>query len=347
MGTPFTYAMLAAMAFGLGVPLSKALLDDIAPALLAGLLYFGAALALFVFQRLSRVLDPETKYAEAPVRRADLPWLALALLAGGVGGPLLLLYGLDGTDAGTASVLLSLEAVFTVSIAVAFLTESVSIRMLLGMMTVSGAALTLSLHQSSEWGLSLGAVGVAGATFCWAIDNNATGKISLKDPATIVIWKGLVAGAVNTLIAVALGVPRPAWLSIAAALGVGAVGYGVSLIFFIRALRGLGSARTTTLFGSAPFFGAALSALMFYESRSLVLLPAGLAAAAGTWLLAGERHEHQHEHPEMTHEHRHVHDEHHRHNHEGERIAEPHSHPHTHRGLRHSHAHVPDIHHRH
>lgn len=341
----YLYALAAGATFGLSVPLSKLLLERVDVVLLAGLLYWGAALALSLWRLVPR-RQAEREEGEAPLRRSDWPWLGLAIGAGGVVAPLLLLWGLDRTDAGTASLLLTLEAAFTALLAVAFFAESVTHRAVLGLLAISGAAALLALREQAGWGVSIGALAVAGATLCWGLDNNATGKVSAKDPLAIVRLKGLVAGSVNVGIALATGSDWPSLGATTAALAVGGLTVGVSLLCFILALREIGAARTTALFGTAPFIGTGLAALLFADSRTWVLAPAALAAGLGIWLLLTERHAHVHTHAPLTHEHRHVHDKHHQHEHAGPMRA-PHSHVHTHGALTHTHAHAEDLHHRH
>jgi drug/metabolite transporter (DMT)-like permease len=194
--------------------------------------------------------------------------------------------------------------------------------------------------------VSLHALAVLGACLLWGLDNNLTSRISLADPFAIAMWKGLVAGGANTVIGLVLtpAVPDGSWL---AALGVGALGYGASLVLYVLALRHLGAARTAAHFGTAPFFGAALAIALLGEPVTPLFAAAVALTAVGTWLAVTERHGHEHEHAAMEHEHRHVHDAHHRHEHLGHEGAEPHSHPHRHAPMRHRHAHFPDLHHRH
>lgn len=190
------------------------------------------------------------------------------------------------------------------------------------------------------------ALAVLAACLLWGLDNNLTARISLADPRAIAMWKGLAGGAVNTTLGLALMpmAPQVTWLI---ALGVGALGYGASLVLYVLALRHLGAARTAAHFGTAPFFGAVLSILLLGEQVTAVLAAAFALAATGTWLALTERHKHEHEHEAMDHEHRHVHDAHHQHAHRGDEGPEPHSHPHHHEPVRHRHAHFPDLHHRH
>ncbi len=122
----------------------------------------------------------------------------------------------------------------------------------------------------------------------------------------------------------------------------------MSLVFFVLALRSLGSARTGAYFSTAPFVGAAASLLLFREQPSERFVAAAGLMALGVWLHLSERHQHKHTHEAIEHEHMHLHDEHHQHAHAAEDPpGEPHSHPHRHEPLTHTHVHYPDIHHRH
>ncbi|RBL66992.1 EamA/RhaT family transporter, partial [Pseudomonas sp. MWU13-2625] len=183
---------------------------------------------------------------------------------------------------------------------------------------------------------------------CWAIENNLTRKVSASDALFIAGSKGLAAGVVNTGLALAIGAQLPAATALGPILLVGFLGYGVSLVLFVLALRGLGSARTGAYFSTAPFLGALISILILGESVSLWFLVAAALMAIGVWIHLMENHAHEHQHEPLAHNHRHRHDEHHQHEHGFEWDgSEPHSHPHEHAPIRHSHAHFPDVHHRH
>jgi hypothetical protein len=183
---------------------------------------------------------------------------------------------------------------------------------------------------------------------CWAIDNNLTRKISASDAVQIAGIKGLVAGAVNLAIGFALGLPLPALRNVFAAGMVGFCGYGLSLVFFVLALRNLGTARTGAYFSIAPFVGAAISLILLREAPGAGFWLAGALMGAGICLHLTEKHEHTHAHEPMSHAHQQVHDEHHQHQHDFPWDGkEPHVHPHQHEASTHTHPHVPDIHHRH
>jgi drug/metabolite transporter (DMT)-like permease len=194
---------------------------------------------------------------------------------------------------------------------------------------------------------AIGAAAIAGACLLWALDNNLTRLIAEADPLLIVEVKGLVAGTVNVLLALASGQSPPSLGTIAFGLALGAVSYGTSIVLFILAMRELGVARAGAYFATAPFFGAAGGLLLLGESPTPGLLGAAALMAVATWLLLHERHLHHHQHPTGTHIHVHVHDEHHQHAHEGWEGPEPHSHPHPTGPVEHEHPHTPDIHHDH
>jgi drug/metabolite transporter (DMT)-like permease len=342
--TGIVKALLAAVLFGLSTPLAKGLLAGTSPQLIAGLLYLGSGLGLGALW----VLHEWRTRTEAPLTRRDAPWLAGAIAAGGVLGPLLLLTGLAQTPASSASLLLNLEGVFTALIAWFVFRENVDRRIALGMSVIVLGGVLLSWHGQLAWGSLIGPLAIVGATLAWGIDNNLTQRVSASDPVQITALKGLVAGSVNTGIALWAGSAWPAALHIAGALALGLVSYGVSLVLYVRALRDLGAARTGAYFALAPFIGAAVSLMLWREPLTPVLLAAAVLMALGLWLHLSERHEHWHVHEPVTHTHAHVHDAHHQHAHSpGTPPGEPHTHEHTHAPLEHSHPHYPDIHHRH
>jgi drug/metabolite transporter (DMT)-like permease len=343
-GVPF--ALASAALFGASTPLAKLLLGAVDPWLLAGVLYLGAGLGLALVRPWLRRLG-EGSAAEAPLRRADLPWLAAVGLFGGVLGPVLLMLGLARTDAAAAALLLNLESLATLMIAWLVFRENVDRRIFLGAMAILAGAAVLSWSGGGA-GLSWGALLIAGACLAWGVDNNLTRKLSAADPVQIAMLKGLVAGPVNLALALAQGASLPAAGPLLGGLVVGFFGYGASLALFILALRHLGTARTGAYFATAPFVGALLAVPTFGEPVTLRLLVAGALMAFGVWLHLTERHEHEHEHEPLEHEHPHGHDEHHRHGHGPDAPpGEPHTHRHRHARLVHRHPHYPDLHHRH
>ncbi|BDI28247.1 membrane protein [Capsulimonas corticalis] len=334
-------ALLAAVLFGISTPFAKLLLGGTSPVLLAGLLYAGSGIGLSLLYFTRRTAD------EAPLTRKDWPWLAGAVLFGGVIAPVLLMTGLTHTPASSASLLLNLEGVCTSLLAWFVFKENFDRRIFLGMVLIVAGGIVLSWRGGSL-SLPLGSLAIAGACLCWGIDNNLTQKVSASNPYQVAAIKGAVAGVVNITIAFCLGAKLPGAAFLGGALLIGFLGYGLSLAFFVLALRHVGTARTGAYFSLAPFVGAVVSVLLLHEPIGFRLLIAAMFMAAGVWLHLTERHEHRHRHERLVHSHRHVHDEHHQHTHApGVDPAEPHTHEHIHEPLTHEHPHYPDLHHRH
>jgi drug/metabolite transporter (DMT)-like permease len=338
-------AMFAAVLFGASTPLAKELLRNVSPMMLAGLLYAGSGLGLGAWLVVRRLRGHA--HDEAALQRRDWPWLAGAVLFGGALGPALLMLGLKSTPASTASLLLNLEGVFTAALAWIVFRENVDRRIFLGMCAIVAGGAVLSWTQRPT-GVPWGALAIAGACLCWAIDNNLTRAVSASDPVRIAAIKGGVAGLFNIALATAMGDALPAPTMLWATGAIGLAGYGISLVLYVLSLRNLGAARTGAYFSTAPFVGATLSLLLLRETPDIAFWIAGALMATGVWLHVSERHVHEHTHERLEHEHRHVHDEHHQHRHDFPWDGtEPHSHPHVHEPMTHTHPHYPDLHHRH
>ncbi|RKP49602.1 DMT family transporter [Pararobbsia silviterrae] len=347
-------ALLAAVLFGATTPLAKALLGTLSPFVVAGLFYLGSGAGLAITICVKRCLRRDAVEREADVIEArEWPWLLGAIAAGGVAGPALLMIGLQGTPAVTTSLLLNLEGVLTAVIAWIVFRENVDRQIALGMFAIVAGGVLLA-WQPGTLRVPVGALWIAAACLCWAIDNNLTRKVSDHDAMKIACLKGLVAGTANLAIARVADVHGADALTlrdgalIGAAMLTGFAGYGVSLVLFVVALRHLGTARTGAYFSVAPLFGVVLSLILWPVVPPLAFWIAGGLMMIGVWLHLRERHEHAHTHEALAHSHRHRHDAHHDHEHDFEWDGvEPHVHPHRHAPITHSHAHYPDIHHRH
>lgn len=338
-------ALASAALFGVSTPLAKILVGNANPWLLAGLLYLGSGIGLLLVTLIVRSLGRAPK--EAPLRRADIPWLAAAVLAGGVAGPVLLMIGLSTTTASSSALLLNLEALATMAIAWLVFRENTGPRVLLGAAAILVGAVAIS-WQGGQLAFGPGGVAIAGACLAWGVDNNLTRKISNADPMQIATIKGLVAGATNFALALAFGASLPATSTILSAALLGFFSYGVSLTLFVLALRHIGAARTGVYFSAAPFIGAAISVALLSDPITPQLSLAAVLMALGVYLHLTERHEHVHTHEALDHEHLHTHDTHHQHAHgTNDPSGEPHTHRHTHAPLTHKHPHFPDLHHTH
>ena len=338
----YAIGLFAALLFGTSAPVSKLLLDDFGAQMLAGVLYLGAFIAVAPFVRL------RAGRSEARIRRSDLPLLSGIVVTGGIAAPVLLMLGLERLTGVAGSLLLNLEGPLTLIVGIVVLHEYLGRRAGAGSLIIFVGSAFIGFQGGSGTLDLVGVLLVLCACLGWAIDNNLTQRLSVRDPFQIVAVKTGVAAAVNIGLALARGESLPAWQPLLGALALGAFAYGVSILLDAYALRALGAAREAAVFATAPFAGALLAVPLLSETWTLGDMAAAAAMACGVMLLVRDRHDHEHVHAPIAHDHRHVHDEHHRHEHPpGIDPAEPHSHPHQHEPLVHAHPHVSDIHHRH
>jgi len=281
------------------------------------------------------------------LKKGDYPWLFGAVVSGGIIAPICLMLGLSQISGFTTSLLLNLEGIFTAVIAVIFFDEKAGKRLWLALMCMTVAGVFLTWDSSQSKFNFLGPLLVTFAMLCWGIDNNLTRNISTRNPIQITRIKGFVSGLVSISLAYTLGINIQWDVSILYALLLGSFSYGISLVFFIKALEGLGSFRTGIFFSLAPFIGAVTSLILLQEWIGWVMFPAIMLTVAGVWLISTEKHLHLHLHQEVVHTHLHNHkDSHHIHEHI-EIVHEPHVHEHKHPEESHIHSHWPDTHHRH
>ncbi len=338
----FWMALLSALLFGAATPVSKPLLSSLSTYHLAGLLYLGASLGVS-----GLTLGERNRVLPWRMDRANRLRLLGAVFFGGVLGPLALLAGLRLASASSVSVWLNLEMVATAVLGHLFFKDHLTRRSWLAAGGILLAALLLVWEGGAApvAGLRAGAL-VAGACLCWGIDNHLTALIDGITPAQSTFWKGLVAGATNLTIGVALAPLSASPWTIVAALGVGALSYGLSIVLYISSAQQLGATRSQFIFSTAPFWGVLLSVAFLGDPVTPRLVVSVALLALCIRLLVAERHAHLHTHPPLQHTHLHTHDVHHSH-HGDNPPPGAHSHPHVHAPLTHAHPHEPDLHHRH
>jgi len=343
---PLIYILVSAALFGISPPLAKLLVKDIPPVALAGLLYLGSFLGLTIYS-IGRGIVSNENMESTNLQRGDYPWLFGAVLSGGIIAPICLMFGLSQISGFTTSLLLNLEGIFTAVIAVIIFKEKAGTRLWLALMCMTAAGVFLTWDPSQGRFNFLGPLLVILSMVCWGIDNNLTRNISSRNPIQISRIKGIASGLVSIFLAYTLGIKIQWDVSILYALLLGSFSYGISLVFFIKALEGLGAFRTGVYFNLAPFIGAVTSLILLQEWIGWVMFPALMLTVAGVWIVSTEKHLHLHLHQAVVHTHLHNHkDVHHNHEHIGI-VDEPHVHEHKHPEENHIHSHWPDAHHRH
>ena len=326
------------MLFGATAPAASELAGTVPAFTLAGLLYLGAALAVLpVF-----AARPPTRLALAAEWRPAI----VAVVVGGLVGPVLLVAGLARIDAASASILLNTELVATVAFAVLLFHEHLGGRLMTSAALITAAGGLLAWAPGAA--IDIGAILIIAACAAWGLDNVVTARMEHLAPEHIVAFKGVVAGGTNLaigLIVTGLGATTGMG-QVAAALAIGAFGYGLSITLWVKGARDLGAARGQVIFATAPFIGASIAWTVLDEPMSVLQIIAVVLAAAGVLVSLNSGHEHAHHHDPVLHDHEHTHDDHHAHAHT-DGFAARHGHRHEHEALVHTHSHVPDLHHRH
>lgn len=333
-------ALLAAALFGLSTPLVQRFGLGLGAFSTAALLYAGAAGVAVRMRRPAEV--------EARLQRSDLPRVLAMAGFGAVMGPVALAWGLQRTSGASASLMLSLEALFTVVLAWRLYGESMDKRVATAMLLLLAGGLGLVIEKGLAGGAQLfGLLAVLAATVAWGLDNTLSRGVAERDPAQVVLAKSVLGATASSVLAFLFAEPLPGLTAALALVAVGAAGYGLSLRFYLLAQRAFGAARTGSVFAFAPFIGALGAFALGDRSMGPIMAAAGLLMLAGVVLHLFESHGHQHSHDALAHEHAHRHDDgHHLHSHDPLPLGS-HSHPHRHEPMQHAHAHVPDAHHLH
>ena len=279
------YAVLAAALYALNAPLSKQLLATVSATMMAALLYLGAGLGMCAVRLGQRALKAPRR--EQSLARADLPYVA-GMVALDIAAPIFLMLGLSRTTAANASLLNNFEIVATSIIALCVFGEAISRRLWAAIGLITLASVLLSVEGTESLSFSPGSLLVLLACVCWGFENNCTRRLSEKDPLEIVTVKGLGSGLGALGIALATGSGIPGVWQIVSALLLGFVAYGLSILFYVRAQRDLGAARTSAYYALSPFIGVGLSFLMGGAAPAPLFFAALAAMAAGAYLAARE-----------------------------------------------------------
>ena len=277
------FALLAAVLYAVNAPVSKLLLRQVPATVMAVLLYLGAGAGVFLMGAAQRAAGREKQ--ERPLTRKELPY-TVGMVVLDIAAPIFLMVGLTRTTAANASLLNNFEIVATSIIALVVFREAISKRLWLAIALVTASSLLLSFEDMSSLSFSWGSLFVLLACVCWGFENNCTRMLSSKDPMEIVVIKGFGSGLGSLVIALALGERLPGALLCLCALALGFVAYGLSIYFYIYAQRHLGAAKTSTYYAAAPFVGAGLSMVIFWEAPSGTYIAALVIMLAGTYFAA-------------------------------------------------------------
>lgn len=269
------YAVLAAVFYALSSPISKILLEDVSPYLMAALLYLGAGIGMTVV----RVISPNTKSEERPLVRSDTPYI-IAMVVLDIAAPILLMYGLLNSPASSVSLLNNFEIVATTLIALLVFGEKVSPATWIAIVLITVSAVVLSTAGSGSLSFSHGSLAVILACVCWGLENNCTRRLSDSGAVRVVVIKGIFSGLGALVITCFMGMGSPSVWEVAGALTLGFIAYGLSLFFYISAQGKLGAAKVSAYYALAPFIGAFISLVLLGENITY-----GFAAALPIMIL--------------------------------------------------------------
>jgi len=336
------FGLLAGLLFGIATPISKLLLASLSSYTIAGLLYFGAALAFLPYMVKNYRMD----FRLALKKINSLKLLGIVTF-GGVLGPLFLLAGLNSANSASVSIWLNFELVATAVLGMLLFKKHLSRYALLGILFTLSAGIIISLNEDMT-GLRSG-IFVVFACIFWGIDNHLTTIVDgISSKATTFI-KGLVGGIVNVTLGIVL-FDAMDLLQVQALLAIllGMVSYGISIVLYVSASQIIGATRGQILFSTSPLWGIIGATVLLAEPITWVTTVSVVLLSTGIVFSNVRGHSHAHNHMEIQHIHLHSHnDEHHFHKHENLADEVSHIHIHSHEALHHEHDHFPDLHHRH
>ena len=263
------FAILAAALYAISMPLSKILLRNVSPMMMAAFLYLGAGVGMLLLG----LLRSQTSVGKNEERlgRKDLPY-TVAMVVLDIAAPIFLMFGLKTTAAANASLLNNFEIVATAVIALWLFHEQISRRLWIAIVLVTIACALLTVDDASSLSFSAGSLLVLSACVCWGLENNCTRCISGKDPMEIVTIKGFGSGLGALCIALSVGESFPHWQYLPAVMLLGFVAYGMSIFFYTYAQRTIGAAKTSTFYAVAPFIGMLLSFVILGEKITVVFV---------------------------------------------------------------------------
>ena len=285
MNKAIFYAILAAALYALNAPVSKLLLQNIPPTMMAGFLYLGAGIGMAVMG----LVRSRTGHGrqETHLSKKDLPY-TLGMVALDIAAPIFLMIGLTRTTAANASLLNNFEIVATSIIALLIFREKIGKKLWIAIGLITLSSILLSVEDAGSLQFSFGSLFVLLACVCWGLENNCTRNLSKIDPLEIVVIKGFGSGIGSVVIGLAVGESLPLWGGILKILLLGFVAYGLSIYFYVYAQRYLGAAKTSAYYAVAPFIGVLLSFVIFREIPGVLFFIALAIMIAGTWMVNKE-----------------------------------------------------------
>ena len=136
------YAFLAAIFYAINVPLSKILLKEVGPTIMAAFLYLGAGIGIGILS----LANKKDRVKSEKLTKKDLPFV-IGMIALDVAAPIFLMLGISYGTSANASLLGNFEIVATTVIALLIFKEDVSKRLwaAIALITLSSILFSLDL----------------------------------------------------------------------------------------------------------------------------------------------------------------------------------------------------------
>lgn len=276
------FAILAAALYAINIPFSKILIEYVDSTMMAGFLYLGAGVGMFLYTTISGVFGKRA--VKEPLTKAELPY-TIAMIILDIAAPIFLMHGLSITTSANATLLNNFEIVATSLIALVVFKEFVSKKLWIAIGLVTLASVILTFEGEGSFQFNIGSLMVLGAATCWGFENNCTRMLSHKSSEEIVIIKGIFSGLGSIITAFILREQIPDWIYIVLVLLLGFVSYGLSINFYIMAQAKLGAAKTSAYYSIAPFLGVVFSLLLLGERPGVQFYVALAVLLVGTLLI--------------------------------------------------------------
>ena len=276
-------AIISAILYAISVPISKILLKEIPPTIMAALLYLGAGIGMSIID-LFRYKTGKVKM-EMRLTSKEIP-VTIGMVAVNIAAAIFLMIGLAMTTSANASLLNNFEIVATSLIAFFIFKEEINKSLWVAIVLITVSSIILSVEDISSFSFSFGSVFILIACICWGLENNFTRVLSVKDPLQVVVIKGFGSGLGSLIIALILNETASNISYIIATLLLGFVSYGLSIFFYVYAQPELGETKTSAYYAIAPFIGVGLSFVIFREIPTISFVIGLLIMIVGTYFVS-------------------------------------------------------------
>jgi len=275
---PVIFAVIAAVIAAFNPAFSKMVVTEVDPIISAAFLNIGSGIGVAIIA-LFAIKTPLMK-KEGRVHKSDLPCI-FALSMCEMLGAICMMIGLTLTSASNAALLGNFETVFITIFAFILFKEVGTKRLWLAVILITAGSFILSIEDFSTFTLSIGSLFVLAACVFWGLEINLMKRVSSRNPAEIIIIKGITAGIGCLIIAFIKGEIMPPLSLILIIMLLGLFAYGIAFIFLIYSQRKLGAGISGIIYGISPFIAAVISCIIFRDIPGIPFIISFVLMALG------------------------------------------------------------------